>query len=113
MPFHLLQRVFIFASGDAGELGGAVLGVLQDAAENTFEEIMKQAKGIDMIAKSAEPAEIMQTQQIPERALHAMEVLEPALITKYRKGEVRLCVRPFEDPTSGQDFAIFLFYNKY
>jgi hypothetical protein len=113
MPFHLLQRVFVFASGDARELGGpALVAVLQDAAERSFEDIMKQAK-IDMISKSTEPTDIFRTGQLSDRALHAMEVIEPALVTKHRKGEVRLCVRPFEDPTSGQDFAIFLFYNKY
>jgi hypothetical protein len=110
MPFHLLQRIFIFASGDAAELSGAVAGVLQDAAENTHDDIMKQAK-IDLISKSGEPTEILQTQKVPESALRAMAVLAPTLIAKYRDGEVRLCIRPFEDPPSGQNVAIFLLYN--
>src|SRR5262249_34418304 len=82
MPFHLLQRVFVFASGDARELGGpALVAVLQDAAESSFEDIMKQAK-IDMISESTEPTDIFRTGQLSDRALHAMEIIEPALITK-------------------------------
>jgi hypothetical protein len=107
-----LLHVFVFASGDVKELGGAVLvGVLQDAAESTFEDIRKQAR-IDMISKSTEPTAIFRTGQLSERALDAIEVIAPALIATHRRGGGWLCVRPFEDPHSGQDFAIFLFYNK-
>jgi hypothetical protein len=49
-----LQRVFVFASGDASQLSASVLaGYLQDAAENTLEEIIKQAGGTDLISNSA------------------------------------------------------------
>lgn len=111
MPLHLLRHVFTFASGDPRELSAIAFGVLQDAAAAPADEIMKQAR-MDMISKSPEPAEILQTQQIPERALRAMEVIAPALIAKFRKGDARLCVRPFEDPPSGQTAVIFLIYDE-
>jgi hypothetical protein len=65
-----LQRVFVFASGDASQLSASVLaGYLQDAAENTLEEIIKQAGGTDLISNSTVEAEINQTGEIPESAL--------------------------------------------
>jgi hypothetical protein len=112
MPFHLLQHIFVLASGDAGELSGAVLvGILEEFTEHTFDEIMKQARQ-DLISKSPYAAEIVQTQQMPDRAFHAMEVIAPALITKFRKGEIQLFIQAFEDPLSGQSAAILLFYKE-
>jgi hypothetical protein len=76
-----LQRVFVFASGDASQLSAQVLaGYLQDAAENTLEEIIKQAGGTDLISNSTVEAELNQTGKIPESAFQAMGVLAPALI---------------------------------
>jgi len=106
-----LQRVFVFASGDASQLSASVLaGYLQDAAENTLEEIIKQAGGTDLISNSTVEAEINQTGKIPESALQAMGVLAPALIVKVRSGKVRVCVRTLDDPPSGQSAAVFLLY---
>jgi hypothetical protein len=110
-PLHLLQRVVVFLSGDAGNLSYFVAAVLQEFAESPHEAILKQAR-MDMISQSTVGAEIRQTGKVPDSALKVISFLDPTLIAKHMHGEVDICVTPVDDPVSGQSAAIFLFYNK-
>ncbi len=110
-PFNLLQRVFVFTSGDANALGAGVLaGYLQDAAENTLEEVVKQVGAIEFVSHSTVEAEIDRTKKIPEAAFQAMSAIAPALVAQARSGAVGVCVRTLDDPDSGQSAALFLLY---
>src|ERR1700738_3445504 len=90
-PLHLLQRVFIFASGEAHNLSFLAAALLLEAADSTLDEIVTQV-GQDWISisNSTVCAECRQTRKVPDSALQAISVVAPKLIAKFRFGQVDL-----------------------
>jgi hypothetical protein len=109
-PFHLLQHVFVFASGDPRELNNLAVAS-QAATGETLEEINKQVGGIHFIANAAQATEMIRTGKPDRMAIRAMFHLVPTLSDEITNGTVQWFLRTGPD-SSGQDIAIFFLYEK-